>query len=146
MFAQSWFLGHSDGLDPRRLRGQPARRHPEGSPSPAVSFRPRSVRISHRSRCRLALRDPAEAAQAYLNFRPYKEHLGVVYVHLRSNEDVLASAGEISEDEDLDYVDLKVGETSNLDLRRTNYALDCVDEPILWAFSYKTSYPKLVGK
>ncbi|KAJ7616289.1 hypothetical protein DFH06DRAFT_1145560 [Mycena polygramma] len=41
--------------------------------------------------CRLAARAPLEAAEAYLNIRPYKERPGHVYTHLRPNWEILGA-------------------------------------------------------
>ncbi|KAJ7673926.1 hypothetical protein DFH06DRAFT_1123586 [Mycena polygramma] len=94
--------------------------------------------------CRLAARAPLEAAEAYLNIRPYKERPGHVYTHLRPNWEILGA--DATDDDELDYVDLKVGQAHNLELRMENYEVDCVDEPILWAYSYQTSRPKLIER
>ncbi|KAJ7602315.1 hypothetical protein DFH06DRAFT_1152923 [Mycena polygramma] len=94
--------------------------------------------------CRLAARAPLEAAEAYLNIRPYKERPGHVYTHLRPNWEILGA--NATDDDELDYVDLKVGQAHNLELRMENYEVDCVDEPILWAYSYQTSRPKLIER
>ncbi len=96
-------------------------------------------------RRRVARRDPLEAAQGYFNVRPYKEHAGVVYVHLRPNWEVLDQAGELPAEE-MDWVDLKVGETGDLERRRNDYERDCIGEPIAWAYCYKTAHAKLVGE
>ncbi|KAJ7857395.1 hypothetical protein B0H13DRAFT_1902260 [Mycena leptocephala] len=96
--------------------------------------------------CRLAVREPLEAAEAYLNIRPHKERPGVVYTHLRPNWEVLDNAADIPDDEELDWVDVKVGEAGDLAVRREYYERDCVDEPILWAYYYQTSYPKLIER
>ncbi|KAJ6447898.1 hypothetical protein C8R47DRAFT_373822 [Mycena vitilis] len=90
---------------------------------------------------RLAARAPLEAAEGYLNLRPYKERRGHVYTHLRPNWEVEVNAGE-----ELDWVDLKVGKAEDVAVRRMDYELDCVDEPIVWAFSYETSHPKLIER
>ncbi|KAJ7857394.1 hypothetical protein B0H13DRAFT_1902259 [Mycena leptocephala] len=71
---------------------------------------------------------------------------GVVYTHFRPNWEVLDNAGDLPDDEELDWVDVKVGQAHDLDLRRDDYDLDCVDEPILWAYCYKTSHPKLIER
>ncbi|KAJ7867169.1 hypothetical protein B0H13DRAFT_1897690 [Mycena leptocephala] len=96
--------------------------------------------------CRLAVREPLEAAEAYLNIRPHKERPGVVYTHLRPNWEVLDNAADIPDDEELDWLDVKVGEAGDLDVRREYYERDCVDEPILWAYYYQTSNPKLIER
>jgi hypothetical protein len=71
----------------------------------------------------------------------------VVYTHLRPNWEVLEDAAEVGDDElELDWVDLKVGEAHDLDVRREYYELDCVDEPIVWAYCYQTSHAKLIGR
>jgi hypothetical protein len=87
------------------------------------------------------VRKPLEAAEAYLNICPHKEHPGVIYKHLRPNWEVLDNATDIPDDEELDWVDVKVGKVEDLDVRH-----NCVDEPILWAYYYQTSYPKLIGE
>ncbi|KAJ7906990.1 hypothetical protein B0H13DRAFT_1880049 [Mycena leptocephala] len=110
---------------------------------------PDDVRKKIMSRlCRLAAREPLEAAEAYLNLRPYKEHAGggVAYVHLRPNWEILENAADVPDDDELDWVDLKVGEAHDVDDRRDDYELDCVDEPILWAYCYQTAYPKLIER
>ncbi|KAJ7867171.1 hypothetical protein B0H13DRAFT_1897692 [Mycena leptocephala] len=108
---------------------------------------PDDVRKSIMSRlCRLSARDPLAAAEAYLNLRPYKERPGITYTHLRPNWEVLDNAANIPDDEELDWVDIKVGEARDLDVRREYYERDCVDEPILWAYCYKTSHPKLIER
>ncbi|KAJ7793535.1 hypothetical protein B0H13DRAFT_1935434 [Mycena leptocephala] len=110
---------------------------------------PDDVRKKIMSRlCRLAAREPLEAAEAYLNLRPYKEHAGggVAYVHLRPNREILENAADVPDDDELDWVDLKVGEAHDVDDRRDDYELDCVDEPILWAYCYQTAYPKLIER
>ncbi|KAJ7922744.1 hypothetical protein B0H13DRAFT_1865581 [Mycena leptocephala] len=96
--------------------------------------------------CRLAVREPLEAAEAYLNIRPHKERLGVVYTHLRPNWEVLDNAADIPDDEELDWVDVKVGEAEDMDVRREYYERDCVDKLILWAYYYQTSNPKLIER
>jgi hypothetical protein len=97
---------------------------------------------------RLAAREPLEAAEAYLNLRLYKEHAGggVVYTHLRPNWEILANAADVPDDDELDWVDLKVGEAHDMEIRRDYYELDCVEEPIVWAYYYQTSHPKLIGR
>ncbi|KAJ7609367.1 hypothetical protein DFH06DRAFT_1128389 [Mycena polygramma] len=95
---------------------------------------------------RLAARAPLEAAEGYLNLRPYKERPGHVYTHLRPNWEVEANAANAAAGEELDWVDLKVGKAEDVAVRRMDYELDCVDEPILWAFSYETSHPKLIER
>ncbi len=101
--------------------------------------------LVHMYRRRVAARDPLEAAQAYFNLRPYKEHAGVAYVHLRPNWEVLDQAGELPAEE-IDWVDLKVGETGDLVRRRDDYERDCIGEPITWAYCYETAHAKLVGE
>ncbi|KAJ6487374.1 hypothetical protein C8R47DRAFT_1072032 [Mycena vitilis] len=95
--------------------------------------------------CRLSARAPIEAAEAYLNLRPYKEHRGFVYAHLRPNWEVLEDAPNVPLDE-LDWVDVKVGQAENMENRQLDYEADCVDEPIHWAFCYQTSRPKLIER
>ncbi|KAJ7615719.1 hypothetical protein DFH06DRAFT_1145759 [Mycena polygramma] len=95
--------------------------------------------------CRLAARAPIEAAEAYLNLRPYKEHPGFVYTHTRPNWEVLEDAPNVPIDQ-LDWVDIKVGQAENMEHRTLDYELDCVDEPIVWAFCYQTSRPKLIER
>ncbi|KAJ7907165.1 hypothetical protein B0H13DRAFT_1879880 [Mycena leptocephala] len=110
---------------------------------------PDHVRKNLMSRlCRLAAREPLEAAEAYLNLRPYKERAdaGFAYVHLRANWEVLDNAADVPDGEELDWVDLKVGEAGDMDVRRDYYERDCEDEPILWAYCYQTSYPKLIER
>ncbi|KAJ7867170.1 hypothetical protein B0H13DRAFT_1897691 [Mycena leptocephala] len=110
---------------------------------------PDHVRKNLMSRlCRLAAREPLEAAEAYLNLRPYKERAdaGFVYTHLRPNWEVLDNAADAPDDEELDWVDVKVGEAGDMDVRRDYYERDCEDEPILWAYCYQTSYPKLIER
>ncbi|KAJ7606287.1 hypothetical protein DFH06DRAFT_1150087 [Mycena polygramma] len=95
---------------------------------------------------RLAARAPLEAAEGYLNLRPYKERPGHVYTHLRPNWEVEANTANAAAGEELDWVDLKVGKAEDVAVRRMDYELDCVDEPILWVFSYETSHPKLIER
>ncbi|KAJ7654681.1 hypothetical protein DFH06DRAFT_1133436 [Mycena polygramma] len=94
----------------------------------------------------LAARAPLEAAEGYLNLRPYKERPGHVYTHLRPNWEVEANAASAAAGEELDWVDLKVGKAEDVAVRRVDYEVDCVDEPIVWAFSYETSHPKLIER
>ncbi|KAJ6511575.1 hypothetical protein C8R47DRAFT_1207905 [Mycena vitilis] len=96
--------------------------------------------------CRLAARAPLEAAEAYLNIRPYKEHHGGVYTHLRPNHEVLDNAADVPDDEELDWVDLKVGKAENIVARRNDYEAVCVGEPIIWGYYYETSHPKLIER
>ncbi|KAJ7602317.1 hypothetical protein DFH06DRAFT_1139021 [Mycena polygramma] len=96
--------------------------------------------------CRLAAHAPLEAAEAYLNIRPYKEHHGVVYTHLRPNHEVLDNAADVPDEEELDWVDLKVGKAEDIVARRGDYEAVCVDEPIIWGYYYETSHPKLIER
>ncbi|KAJ7654687.1 hypothetical protein DFH06DRAFT_1133443 [Mycena polygramma] len=95
--------------------------------------------------CRLAVRAPIEAAEAYLNLRPYKEHPGFVYTHLRPNWEVLDNAPNVPMGQ-LDWVDIKVGKAEDMEDRQLGYELTCVGEPIAWAFCYETSRPKLIER
>ncbi|KAJ6454894.1 hypothetical protein C8R47DRAFT_1082964 [Mycena vitilis] len=95
--------------------------------------------------CRLAARAPIEAAEAYLNIRPYQEHRGFVYTHGRPNWQVLEDAPNVPLAQ-LDWIDVKVGQAENVEVRQLDYELDCVDEPIAWAFCYETSRPKLIER
>ncbi|KAJ7637410.1 hypothetical protein DFH06DRAFT_1139023 [Mycena polygramma] len=124
----------ADAMDYGQLCGQLARPSPEDC----------NVETVGDLSCRLAARAPLEAAEAYLNIRPYKERPGHVYTHLRPNWEILGA--NATDDDELDYVDLKVGQAHNLELRMENYEVDCVDEPILWAYSYQTSRPKLIER
>jgi hypothetical protein len=60
------------------------------------------------------------------------------------NWDVLTNPPTIPDDENLDYLDIKVGETADIDVRRALYA-KCEGEEIMWCFYYPTSSPKLIG-
>ncbi|KAJ7664050.1 hypothetical protein DFH06DRAFT_1128396 [Mycena polygramma] len=95
--------------------------------------------------CRLAARAPIEAAEAYLNLRPYKEHPGFVYTHLRPNWEVLDNAPNVPMGQ-LDWVDIKVGKAEDMEDRQLGYESTCVGEPISWAFCYETSRPKLIER
>ncbi|KAJ7602866.1 hypothetical protein DFH06DRAFT_1152540 [Mycena polygramma] len=95
--------------------------------------------------CRLASRAPIEAAEAYVNLRPYKERPGFVYTHRRPNWEVLDDAPNVPVAQ-LDWVDIKVGQAVDLEERQLDYELDCVDEPIGWVFCYETSRPKLIER
>ncbi|KAJ7652184.1 hypothetical protein DFH06DRAFT_1134707 [Mycena polygramma] len=94
--------------------------------------------------CRLAAHVLLEAAEAYLNIQPYKERPGHVYVHLRPSWDILASNAD--KNNEVDYVDIKVGKAQDLEARMEDYELNCVGKPILWAYSYETSHPKLIER
>ncbi|KAJ7673924.1 hypothetical protein DFH06DRAFT_1123584 [Mycena polygramma] len=107
----------------------------------SISLTPLMARI-----CRLAARAPLEAAEAYLNIRPYKEHHGVVYTHLRPNHEVLDNAADVPDEEELDWVDLKVGKAEDIVARRGDYEAVCVGEPIIWGYYYETSHPKLIER
>ncbi|KAJ6593740.1 hypothetical protein B0H19DRAFT_1056220 [Mycena capillaripes] len=96
--------------------------------------------------CRLSVRDPRKAAEAYLNLRPYKEHPGFVYAHLRSNWEILDNADDVPEGKELDWVDVRVGKCGDMTIQRDYYAADCVGEPIAWVFCYETSHPKLIER
>ncbi|KAJ7838472.1 hypothetical protein B0H14DRAFT_3700006 [Mycena olivaceomarginata] len=63
---------------------------------------------------------PSDACDALLNIRPYLERPGLVYTHLRMNGDVLTNPPTIPDDENLDYLDIKVGETADIDVRRAS--------------------------
>ena len=89
--------------------------------------------------------NPHDACDALSNIRPYLEHLGVVYVHLRPNWEALDNLPSIPADEEVDYLDFKIGETSDIVRRRAEYD-KCVGEPIIWCFYYPTAFPKLVGE
>ncbi|KAJ7654688.1 hypothetical protein DFH06DRAFT_1133444 [Mycena polygramma] len=95
--------------------------------------------------CRLAARAPIEAAEAYLNLRPYKERPGFVYTHLRPNWEVLDDAPNVPVVQ-LDWVDIKVGKAEDMEDRQLGYESTCVGEPIAWAFCYETSRPKLIER
>ncbi|KAJ6447748.1 hypothetical protein C8R47DRAFT_1085177 [Mycena vitilis] len=95
--------------------------------------------------CRLAARAPIEAAEAYLNLRPYEEHQGFVYTHLRPNWEVLDNAPNVPMGQ-LDWVDIKVGKAEVMEDRQLGYESTCVGEPIAWAFCYETSRPKLIER
>ncbi|KAF8181992.1 hypothetical protein K438DRAFT_1975938 [Mycena galopus ATCC 62051] len=88
---------------------------------------------------------PPDACDALLNIRPYLEQPGVVYAHIRINWNVLANPPTIPDDEQLDYLDLKVGQTTDIDARRAAYA-KCEGEEILWCFYYATDHPKLIER
>ncbi|KAF8135932.1 hypothetical protein K438DRAFT_1786692 [Mycena galopus ATCC 62051] len=87
---------------------------------------------------------PTDACAALLNLRPYLEKPGHVYVHVRLNWDILQNAPTIADDDDLDYLDIKVGKAIDMDARRAGYA-KCDGEEIIWCFYYKTDHPKLIG-
>ncbi|KAJ7606281.1 hypothetical protein DFH06DRAFT_1150082 [Mycena polygramma] len=95
--------------------------------------------------CRLASRAPIEAAETYVNLRPYKERPRFVYTHRRPNWEVLDDAPNVPVAQ-LDWVDIKVGQAVDLEERQLDYELDCVDEPIGWLFCYETSRPKLIER
>ncbi|KAJ6516685.1 hypothetical protein C8R47DRAFT_1063362 [Mycena vitilis] len=95
--------------------------------------------------CRLSARAPIEAAEAYLNLRPYKEHRGFVYSHARPNWAVLDDAPNVPLAQ-LDWVDIKVGQAEDMEKRQLDYEVVCADEPIAWAFCYETSRPKLIER
>ncbi|KAJ7240116.1 hypothetical protein B0H12DRAFT_1237386 [Mycena haematopus] len=88
---------------------------------------------------------PHDACDALVNVRPYLEHVGYVYVHLRPYWDALDALPSIPDDEDVDYLDFKIGETSDIDARRVGYA-KCRGEPIAWCFYYPTAFPKLIER
>ncbi|KAF8144792.1 hypothetical protein K438DRAFT_1782508 [Mycena galopus ATCC 62051] len=88
---------------------------------------------------------PPDACDALLNLRPYLEQPGHVYVHVRLNKDVLQNPPTIPDDEELDYLDIKVGEAIDMDARRAAYA-KCDGEEILWCFYYRTDHPKLIER
>ncbi|KAF8164176.1 hypothetical protein K438DRAFT_1775691 [Mycena galopus ATCC 62051] len=62
---------------------------------------------------------------------------------MRTNWDVLDNPSAI--DEDLDYLDIKVGETIDMDARRASYA-KCDGEQLIWCFYYPTNHPKLIER
>ncbi|KAJ6607951.1 hypothetical protein B0H10DRAFT_2194612 [Mycena sp. CBHHK59/15] len=62
----------------------------------------------------------------------------------KRNWDVLENPSTIPDDEDLDYLDIKVGEAIYIDARCASYA-KCDGEEIIWCFYYPTSHPKLIG-
>ncbi|KAF8144831.1 hypothetical protein K438DRAFT_1782454 [Mycena galopus ATCC 62051] len=55
---------------------------------------------------------------------------GHVYVHVCLNWDILQNAPTIADDDDLNYLDIKVGEAIDMDARRTGYA-KCDGEEII---------------
>ncbi|KAJ6623244.1 hypothetical protein B0H10DRAFT_2213636 [Mycena sp. CBHHK59/15] len=88
---------------------------------------------------------PLDACNALLNVRPYLEQPGFVYTHIHRNWDVLENPPTIPDDEDLDYLDIKVGEAIYIDARCASYA-KCDGEEIIWCFYYPTSHPKLIER
>ena len=91
--------------------------------------------------------DPHDACDALSNIRPHLEPDGggCVYVHLRPNWEQLQLLPTTLLDQELDYVDLKIGQTSDIARRRVEYD-KCVGEPIVWCFFYPTAFPKLIGE
>ncbi|KAJ7445516.1 hypothetical protein B0H11DRAFT_1930511 [Mycena galericulata] len=93
--------------------------------------------------CRLC--DPLEAAEATFNLRLYKKHAGMVYVQYRMNQEELDRVAFMPADQEADYIDLKIGETSDIERRRDDYTRVCVGENIGWAFYYETQHVQLLG-
>ncbi|KAJ7443912.1 hypothetical protein B0H11DRAFT_2250340 [Mycena galericulata] len=94
--------------------------------------------------CRLC--DPLEAAEATFNLRLYKKHAGVVYVQYKMNQDELDRVAFMPADQEADYIDLKIGETSDIERRRDDYTRVCVGENIGWAFYYETQHVQLLER
>ncbi|KAJ6448016.1 hypothetical protein C8R45DRAFT_1115547 [Mycena sanguinolenta] len=91
--------------------------------------------------------DPHDACDALCNLRPYLEPAGggCVYTHLRLNWEQLDLLPAVPLDQEIDYLDLKIGETGNLENRRAAYA-KCQGEPIVWCYYYPTACPKLIER
>ncbi|KAJ7818084.1 hypothetical protein B0H14DRAFT_2601578 [Mycena olivaceomarginata] len=88
---------------------------------------------------------PTDACDALLNVRPYLEHPGFVYTHMRVDWDVLHNPPAIADADDLDYLDIKVGETIHINARRASYT-KCDGEELIWCFYYPTNHPKLIER
>ncbi|KAF8147542.1 hypothetical protein K438DRAFT_1780011 [Mycena galopus ATCC 62051] len=88
---------------------------------------------------------PTDVCAALLNLRPYLEKPGHVYVHVRLHWDILQNSPTIADDDDLDYLDIKVGEAIDMDARRAGHA-KCDGKEIIWCFYYKTDHPKLIER
>lgn len=91
--------------------------------------------------------NPHDACDALSNIRPYLEPDGggFVYTHMRPNWEQLQLLPAIPVAQELDYLDVKIGQTSDIVRRRAEYD-KCVGEPIIWCFFYPTAFPKLIGE
>ncbi|KAJ7906994.1 hypothetical protein B0H13DRAFT_1880053 [Mycena leptocephala] len=94
----------------------------------------------------LKTRDPLTAAEAVFNIRPYKERHGKVYVQIRPNQVLVQTIPFAPAGQEVDYIDVKAGFTTNLTARRKSYEKKCKDEEIVWLFCYETSHPKLIER
>ncbi|KAJ6479056.1 hypothetical protein C8R45DRAFT_933836 [Mycena sanguinolenta] len=95
---------------------------------------------------RIGCMNPHDACDALSNIRPYLEPVGggCVYTHMRPNWEQLQFSPTTPLDAELDYLDLKIGQTGDLETRRAAYA-KCRGEPIVWCYYYPTAFPKLIA-
>jgi hypothetical protein len=94
----------------------------------------------------MCTRDLIAACEAYWNVKPHLGKVGGIYTHLKPNDDVIAQLPQLPQNVDADYMDLKVGETSDLPARMQGYAQECVGVPLIWAYHYPTVHSRLLGK
>ncbi|KAJ7083166.1 hypothetical protein B0H15DRAFT_932493 [Mycena belliarum] len=95
----------------------------------------------------LAGRDPLDAAEAYLNLRPYLEPpAGNVYVFLQLNEAIVQWIPHAPLGLEIDTLDLKVGKANDVDARRAGHEAQCPGIQRVWAYHYQTNYPKLLER
>ncbi|KAJ7089413.1 hypothetical protein C8R44DRAFT_892372 [Mycena epipterygia] len=94
--------------------------------------------------CRMCTPDIIAACEGYWNVKPHLGKVGDIYTHLKPSDDIIAQLHQLPQNVDADYMDLKVGETSDLPARMQSYAQECVGVPLIWAYHYPTIHSRLV--
>ncbi|KAJ7105818.1 hypothetical protein C8R44DRAFT_886284 [Mycena epipterygia] len=96
---------------------------------------------------RLTIDNPPAAQEGYANIRPYKpKGAGWVYVEINADEVVIEGRATAPANVELDYLNIKVGETGNMARRREDYRRTCKGVDILWAYCYPTQHAKLIER
>ncbi|KAJ7503999.1 hypothetical protein B0H11DRAFT_2222094 [Mycena galericulata] len=74
---------------------------------------------------KLAQTDPEAAAKALFNTWPYLPKAGLCYVQCSINDPAYSSIATVPPDVEIDYIDIKIGETKEIVQRCADYEAKC---------------------
>ncbi|KAJ7495684.1 hypothetical protein B0H11DRAFT_1910436 [Mycena galericulata] len=100
-------------------------------------FRVRELPVSNK----LAQTDPEAAAEALFNTRPYLPKAGLCYVQYSINDPAYRSIATAPPDVEIDYIDIKIGETKEIVQRRADYEAKCKERLVHLSLAAAKSMP-----
>ncbi|KAJ6595232.1 hypothetical protein DFH09DRAFT_1073049 [Mycena vulgaris] len=88
---------------------------------------------------------PNESPVMQWGKKPYLEAPGDVYVLMERDDLVVKAIPTLPQNQLVNYLNLKVGKTKDIDLRREGHAGQCIGVEKIWAYQYHMNCPLLLA-